>query len=58
MTTKTKIVFHEAQKAWTAEVGIESDDMSQDELLEQLKELTNKASDYTQTLTLGKMRGL
>lgn len=56
MTTKTKVVFHEAQKAWTAEIGIESDDLTKEEVLEQVKQLTDKASEYTRLLTLDKMR--
>ena len=43
MTTKTKVEFTEQSKCVVARVHIESDDLTQDEVLEKTKELFEKA---------------
>ena len=54
---KIKIGFTEQSKAVTADVSIESDEMSTDDILKETRELFELASKFSKIKTLEKLRG-
>ena len=56
MTTKIRTKFVESSKAVSAEVLVESDEMTQEEVLAKSKDLMNKALAESQVMTMKKLR--
>ena len=54
MTTKVKVAFREQSKGVVAEVAIDSDELSTEEVLEQSKKLYEEASKYSANKSFNK----
>ena len=55
MPTKIKVAYSEAQKAWTAQTEVSSDELSKDEIHALALEVAKAAGAESQLLTMSKL---
>lgn len=56
MPTKIKVAYSEAQKAWTSQVEVSSDELSREEVMSLAKSIAIEAGQESQYMTLQKLR--
>ena len=56
MTTKTKVAYREQTKVVTAEISVESDELSQEEVLSLAKKVALEAQGEARQMTMLKLR--